>query len=145
MSYLQQKPPFRHMLITLAALIVSSCTSGQAPTPIPAAVYPDSSSPVQVNVLSREQFSISNHTALPIYYQVFPTELLPLIDWAPCHTDESCQNIQIPPSESLTFQFENVAERDSESITVFWWQRASDPGQHNPEYQIPQSISFPVP
>ena len=145
MCYRQYKSSFRHLLMTLTAFLISSCTSGQAPARIPTAIYPDSSAPVRVTVLSRDEFTISNHSALPIYYQVFPTELLPLIDWAPCESDETCRQIQISPSQIMTFQFESIAERDTESISIFWWQRESDPGQHNREYRFPQHISFPVP
>lgn len=136
---------FIYLLLFLAAMMLSNCSSEKESTLIPAVVYPDSSAVVQVTVISKDEFRLSNHSALPVYYQVFPTELLPLIDWAPCETDETCREIQILPSQSLTFRFEEVAERATKSITVFWWQRESDPGQHNPEYRFPQQISFPVP
>ena len=135
----------RIVFVILAVALLSGCASGQAPTAIPTIVYPDSSAVVQVTVISKDEFTLSNHSALPVYHQVFPTELLPLIDWAPCETDETCRQIQILPSQSLTFRFEEVAERATISITVFWWQRESDPGQHNPEYRFPPQISFPAP
>ncbi|MCH7663736.1 MAG: hypothetical protein IH859_07695 [Chloroflexi bacterium] len=134
-----------YFLTLWVVTLLVSCTTGQTALPVPTVIYPNSSAVVQVTVLSREKFALSNHSALPIYYQVFPTELLPLIDWAPCETDESCREIQILPSQSLTFRFDDTAQRDTESISVFWWQRESDPGQHNPEYRNPQQISFPAP
>lgn len=134
-----------YVLIFLASFLLLSCNSSISAVPIPTAIYPGSSAPVQVTVLSSDQFTINNQTAVPIYYQVFPTDLLPLIDWAPCESDKTCLQIIILVSQSITLQFESVAGRDTQSISIYWWQRKSDDGQHNPEYLFPQLISFPVP
>lgn len=134
-----------NLLLMLAALLISSCASRQTPTPLPTVIYPAASAPVQITVLSPDQFAVTNHTLAPIYYQLFPTELLPLIDWASCESPAACQDVQILPEASISFPFSTIKDKGSESISLFWWHIFEDQGQPNPDYFSPQHIEIPIP
>lgn len=132
-------------LILLTVFLLSSCASPTVASPVPTEDSLTASSPVQVTVLTSDEFSILNNTLAPIYYQQFPTEVLPLIDWAPCQLLEDCQNIEILPGNAKTFLFSDIQDRGSESISLFWWHISEDQGEPNPDYFYPQEINIPIP
>lgn len=139
------KLPITNLMLMLTALLLSSCVSRQTPTPLPTVIYPAASAPVQIIVLSTDEFVVTNHTLAPIYYQLFPTEILPLIDWASCESPAACQDVQILPEQSKTFPFSGIQDKGSESISLFWWHILEDQGQPNPDYFSPQHIEIPIP
>jgi hypothetical protein len=129
----------------LAILAFLPACSALNPTPFETAVYPAADAPVVVTVSSSAEFIVANHTEAPIYTQIFAAELLPLIDWAPCTSVETCLDRQILPGAERTFQFGAIVGAQTESIAVFWWQLEGDRGQPDSEYFFPQLIEFPVP
>jgi hypothetical protein len=134
----------RRLFLFITTLFLAACAA-QNPAPFTPAIYPDANAPVVVTITSPDEFTISNHSAAPVYTQVFPTELLPLIDWAPCPSLDACAGQSIAPGASRTIAFADIAERDTESITVFWWQMAGDVGAPEDAYFFPQGIKVVVP
>jgi hypothetical protein len=65
---------------------------------------------------------ITNNTEKTIYHQIFPTEILPVIEWAPCIAPDSCPAEQkIDPGDEKRIAVKSIAGEETESITVFWW------------------------
>ena len=132
------------IFILAVAPFLGGCSSSETANNYPKS-YPNTDALVYLSVNSEDEFSINNSTAAPIYYQTFPTELLPLIDWAPCENKKSCKSIQIMPNSSITLQIDSIRDYHSESLSVFWWHISRDDGSPNPEFFSPQHISFPIP
>ena len=132
----------KYRLVIGLIFFAVSCTAVSPPSPPPTAVYPTSDAPVRVRVLSAESFRIENHTSAPIYYQIFPSAILPLIDWAPCSTIEECMDVRILPGEHLEMPFVSVVDTPGEQVALFWWQMQADLGEPDPAYFFPQLIEF---
>lgn len=130
--------------IFLASFFLCSCDSFESSSNYPL-LYPNSDATVYISVLSQDDFSITNNSNAPIYYQTFPTELLPLIDWAPCESKEICKSIQILPNNSITLLIGTIRDYHSESISIFWWQILGDQGEPKSEFFTPQLMSFLIP
>lgn len=65
---------------------------------------------------------IANNTATTIYHLVFPTDILPAIEWAPCIAPESCPAEQrIDSGVEKRIAVKSIVREETESITVFWW------------------------
>jgi hypothetical protein len=131
-------------LLILLGFIFSGCAASPLAGFTPSAYF-SLNQDVSISVVSPSVFQISNDTEAPIYTMIFPTELLPLIDWAPCETLETCAGTGIPAGNSREFNFETFVDGDTDLLTIFWWQLDGDQGHLNPNYFFPQIIDFPVP
>ena len=99
-------------------LILAACTDNTPAEPIIAS-QPGASVTV---TLSGDELIVANNTAGPIYQRIFPSEILPFIEWAPCWRPEQCpEEKPIAAGEARTFSLKSIAERDTEAITLFWW------------------------
>ena len=65
---------------------------------------------------------ITNNTEKSIHYQIFPTEILPVIEWAPCIAPDNCPAEQkIDSGDEKRIAVKSIAGEETEYITVFWW------------------------
>ena len=65
---------------------------------------------------------IANNGENAIYQQVFPSDILPVIEWAPCIAPETCPAEQrIDPGNEKQINLREFVSEQTESITVFWW------------------------
>jgi hypothetical protein len=65
---------------------------------------------------------IANNGSDDIYFLIFPTEILPVIEWAPCIAPETCPAEQlIRPGEEKQIAVKTIVRNDTESMTLFWW------------------------
>ncbi|HSG18316.1 MAG TPA: hypothetical protein VLE70_18615 [Anaerolineae bacterium] len=65
---------------------------------------------------------IANNTDETVYHLVLPTDILPVIEWAPCLAPEACPAEQrIEPGDEKRIAVNSVVREETESITVFWW------------------------
>ena len=65
---------------------------------------------------------ITNNSEKPIYHFIFPTDFLPVIEWAPCITPESCPaEHRIDSGDEKRIALRTIVREQTESITVFWW------------------------
>jgi hypothetical protein len=65
---------------------------------------------------------ITNNSEEAIYHLVFPTDILPAIEWAPCIAPETCPADQkIDPGGEKRIDHEVIVRKQTQSITVFWW------------------------
>lgn len=117
---------FRHYLnravgIGCLGLMAAMLIAGCAADPGPPILYPKAGAPVTV-ALDSETLLVTNHSSRPIYYTIFPTEILPLIEWAPCwHPDQCPDETPIPPDGERQLPLSGIIEKKTESVTFFWW------------------------
>jgi hypothetical protein len=103
-------------LLLLGLAIVAGCQDRSAPI-----IAPYAGAPVTVSV-DGERLVISNNTADTIYFRSFPTEILPVIEWAPCIAPEVCPVEQrIGSGEVKEIALKTIVREGTESITVYWW------------------------
>jgi hypothetical protein len=103
-------------LLLLGLAIVAGCRERGAPI-----IAPYAGAPVTVSV-DGKRLVISNNTADTIYFRSFPTEILPVIEWAPCIAPEVCPAEQrIGSGEVKEIALKTIIREGTESITVYWW------------------------
>lgn len=94
-----------------------------------------SGEPVSV-IVSGDELIITNNTTSAIYYVVFPQEILPLIEWAPCQHPADCAEIKIEAGQSVQLSLHIIADANTTIITVFWWhliEKTDGSGYYNPD------------
>jgi hypothetical protein len=64
---------------------------------------------------------LSNHTNAPVYYVIYPSEILPRIEWYPCNHPDRCGGEFIEVNSSVTLDIHQLAEVDTETLAIFWW------------------------
>jgi hypothetical protein len=105
---------FGSLILACSALTIS----GGNATP---AIVPYAGAPVTVSIRSG-RLVIANNSPESIYFRVFPTDILPVIEWAPCIAPETCPAEQhIGPGEGKQIGLKTIVRNDTESITLFWW------------------------
>jgi hypothetical protein len=84
-------------------------------------VVPYEGAPVTVTI-RKGVLVIANNGIDDIYFQIFPTEILPVIEWAPCIAPETCPaEQQVSPGGEKRIALKTIVRNDTESITLFWW------------------------
>jgi len=84
-------------------------------------VFPAEGAAVTATV-DRGKLTLTNNSLNTIYFRIFPTEILPVIEWAPCIAPEVCPAEEtIEPGSKTQIPLRNIIEDNTESITVFWW------------------------
>ena len=105
-------------LYLLLLLFLVACIDNTPAEPI---IAPEPGAPVTAT-LTGDEMVVANNTAEPIYQRIFPSEILPFIEWAPCWYPEQCPDEKpIAAGKSQTFSLKAIQERDTEAITIFWW------------------------
>jgi hypothetical protein len=103
-------------------LLVAGCAADSSP-PI---LYPDAGAPVTA-ALDGNALLVTNDTSKPVYHIVFPTETLPLIEWVPCWHPVQCPDqTPIPPGDERRIPLRGIIEKETESVTFFWWHMPDD-------------------
>ena len=131
---------------TAAILLLVSCSLlPGAREEEPPAVYPSENAPVTVTA-GGNRLIIGNHTDEEIYHRIFPSEILPVIEWAPCIAPESCPaDERIEPGGQKEIAVREIVRENTESITVFWWRYLEKlPGASVPPMEM-EEIVVPLP
>lgn len=103
-------------ILTVACSASTSSMKNVTPTVVPYEGAPVTVT-IQWNVLV-----IANNSPESIYYRIFPSEILPVIEWAPCIAPETCPaDQQISSGEERRIALKTIIRNDTESITLFWW------------------------
>jgi hypothetical protein len=103
--------------LLLLCLAMLSCSQEK---PLPQ-VYPAADSPLTAAVDGRALI-VTNNSDQSVYYLVFPTDILPVIEWAPCLAPETCPAEQtLDPGQARQLTVRSIIRDGTESITVFWW------------------------
>ena len=107
------------VLTLIAAWMLSACGRGTPPAPV---IAPYPGAPLEV-LLAADTLSLTNNTSTPIYHFIVPSELLPVIEWAPCsHPDVCSPEITLAAGATQSFLLANLLQEDTEMLSVFWWQ-----------------------
>lgn len=65
---------------------------------------------------------ITNATGKPLYYAVFPAEMLATIEWAPCSQAKDCADAAIQPAQAVRVPISGVRRPATTTLAVFTWQ-----------------------
>jgi len=119
------------------SVIVSACTTTMGRTGKPAPITrPFPNAPVTVEI-TESALIISNNSEDVIYHVLFPMEILPRIEWAPCMEPDRCDSsLKIDAGEQKTYRLESVVDKGTEELVVFWWWLMEvEGGYEQPEIQ----------
>jgi hypothetical protein len=84
-------------------------------------VSPFKGAPVTVT-LDGQILTVANHTSDTVYLLAFPSEILQVIEWAPCLAPEVCPAEQwLNPGAEKQIELRSIAAEGTKEITVFWW------------------------
>lgn len=127
-------------LLFLGCSLVACSDEKAAPV-----VIPFEGAPVTAAV-DGKMLVVSNNTANVIYQRVFPTDILPVIEWAPCIAPEICPAEQrIDPGNEKEINLRDIVREQTLSITVFWWTYLEKaPGASVPPMEMDE-IRVPIP
>ena len=64
--------------------------------------------------------TIKNIGSQDLYYQIIPSEVLPLIEWAPCDAPAACDNL-LESGEEIQFALNDLRDKDTVELSFFWW------------------------
>lgn len=126
------------LLLALVSVLVSSCTSSLWRTgPAAPILRPYANAPVTMEIAA-SALTISNNTEDVIYHVVFPVEILPRIEWAPCRAADRCSpELKIEPGAQKIYRLDSIVDEGTEEIVVYWWKllKNADGGYEPPEIE----------
>jgi hypothetical protein len=128
-------------LVTIGLLIVG-CSFGTAlGGKATVVVSPFEGAPVTAGVDGRTLI-VTNNMQNRIYHRVFPTDILPAIEWAPCIAPETCPADQeIDPGDEKRVKVSDIIREETESITVYWWRYLEKaPGASVPPLELDEIV-----
>lgn len=70
--------------------------------------------------LTDKELAILNVGEETMYYAIFPAEILPYMDWAPCSDPQTCPE-KLLPGEDTIVSLRGIVERDTTTIAFFWY------------------------
>lgn len=110
------------VLVAAFGLLIAGCSLKPGPQDkVEPVVQPYAGASVTA-VIDGKTLVITNNSQKTIFHQIFPTDLLAVIEWAPCIAPESCSDDQrIDPGDEKRTAVKSIVGEDTESITVFWW------------------------
>jgi hypothetical protein len=118
---MKRRFPIGRLLVILGLQLLCGMLLGCTKKASPPAVYPSTDAPVTAEI-DGSTLLITNNSDQAIYHRILPTEILPVIEWAPCLAPETCPAAQtVLPGEQQRIAINSVARDGSESISVFWW------------------------
>ncbi len=129
---------FRSCLLGVVAFLLTGCVLASEPAATGAAkVFPFEGAPVTVT-LDGQTLIIANHTTQAVYHLLFPSEILPFIEWAPCLAPEVCPADQrLDAGAEKRIELTGIAAGSPEEITVFWWRfLEKEPGASVPPLEM---------
>jgi hypothetical protein len=108
-------------------------------------VVPFEGAPVTATV-DGKVLIIDNNTENHIFPRVFPTDILPAIEWAPCIAPEPCPVEQrIDSGSEKRINLREIVREQTVSVTVFWWTYLEKlPGASVPPMEMDE-IEVPLP
>ena len=108
--------------ILAAVFLLTGCSLAyEQPATNTPIVSPFTGAPVTVT-LDGQTLTVANHTSDAIYQLAFPSEILPVIEWAPCLAPEVCPAEQrIDSGAEKRIELRSIAAEGTDEITVFWW------------------------
>ncbi|GMQ78662.1 MAG: hypothetical protein BMS9Abin02_1189 [Anaerolineae bacterium] len=106
-------------------------------------VSPFEGAPVTASV-DGKTLVVTNNVSKRIYHRVFPTDILPAIEWAPCIAPETCPADQgIDPGDEKRIKVSDIKREETESITVYWWHYLEKaPGASVPPMEFDEIVVF---
>jgi hypothetical protein len=111
-----------NVLVAVPGLLLAGCSLISGPQGKAESVVQPYGGASVTAVIEGTTLIITNNHEKTIYQQVYPTDILPAIEWAPCIAPESCPVEQrIDPGEEKRIDVKSIVGEDTESITVFWW------------------------
>ena len=137
--------PTNRLLVVIGSLLLcyalASCSQEKS---LPQ-IYPSLDTPVMATIDGRALL-ITNNSDKTIYHRIFPTEILPLIEWAPCLAPETCPAEQrIDPGQEKRISFRSFVGKETESLTIFWWTYLDKkPGASIPPMELNEFV-LPLP
>ena len=133
-------------LFLALVLLVNGCGFAHEPAATGTAIVsPFKGAPVKVTLDGRTLI-VANHTSDTLYYVAYPSEILPVIEWAPCLAPEVCPAEQrIESGAEKRIDLRSIVAEDTEEITVFWWRfLEKEPGASIPPMEM-EEIKVVVP
>jgi len=135
--------PTGQLTVVLGLLLLSGALLSCARRTSPPVIYPATGAPLTA-AIDGKTLLITNNSDQTIYHRIFPTDILPVIEWAPCLAPEVCPAEQtIHPGEQQRIALKSITRDATESITVFWWiyldklPGASIPPMEMKEFELP--------
>jgi len=120
------------VLTLIAARMLGACGGSLPPAPV---IAPYPGAPVEV-LLTADTLSVTNNTSTPIYHFIVPSEMLPVIEWAPCSSPDRCSpDVTIPASATHSFLLADLLREETVMLSVFWWQLDEEEGQSSPQVE----------
>ncbi len=131
------------ILAAVTGFLVAGCSIARGEEAI--GLNPYEGAPVTAGV-DGNTLIVTNNMSNPVYIRVFPTDILPAIEWAPCIAPETCPADQaIERGEEKRYRVKELVREESESITVFWWRYLEKrPGASIPPMELDEII-VPLP
>ncbi len=113
---------FPNGLIAILVLLLVGCSLVACSTEkVEPVVVPFEGAPVTATV-DGKTLIIANNSENVIYLRVFPTDILPVIEWAPCIAPETCPVEQrLDSGSEKRIKLREIVREQTVSITVFWW------------------------
>ena len=129
------------ILIAAAGVMMVGCSLVGGKTPV--VIRPYEGAPVTAAVDGRTLI-VANNMTKRIYLRVFPTDILAVIEWAPCIAPETCPDNQaIDPGGEKNIKVGDIARDETESITVYWWRYLEKaPGASVPPMEMDEIVVF---
>ena len=132
-------------LLPILWLLVGSALvacGGEKEAPV---VVPFAGAPVTATV-DGKMLIIANNLDSAVYLRIFPTDILPVIEWAPCIAPETCPDDQrLDPGSEKSIKLRDIVRAQTDSITVFWWiYLEKAPGASIPPMEMDE-IYIPLP
>lgn len=128
------KLPIQRILVLnlIAACVLGACSRSISPAPV---IAPYPGAPLEV-LLAAETLSLTNNTSTPIYHFIVPSELLPVIEWAPCSSPDRCSpEGTLSASATQSFLLADLLQEDTDMLSVFWWQLDEQNAQSSPQVE----------
>ena len=127
------------MLLAATGVLIAGCSFVGAEGTV--VIKPHEGAPVTVSV-DGKSLIVTNNMSKRIYLLVFPTDVLPAIEWAPCIAPETCPADQtIEPGEEKRYRVKDIVRKETEAITVFWWHYLEKlPGASLPPMELDEIV-----
>jgi len=115
------RPLILESVVALGLLLVGCSFPFSMDAKVTPTVFPSIDAPLTASI-DGKKLVVTNNSDETIYHLVFPTDILPAIEWAPCIAPETCPpDNKIDPGQEKRIALKGIVREQTESITVFWW------------------------
>jgi hypothetical protein len=121
-----------------------SCRGSIQLTQTTSGVFPHDGAPVTAHIL-RDDLVVANHRPNEIFHVIFPSEILPLIEWAPCWEPDRCdESLRIGPDGSKTYSIASLKEEETRELSLFWWELIYDETLSGYRWPEAERVTIPL-